>query len=77
MKINPLVNWDLKRLNAYIEEHRLPKHPLVRDGYLAIGCMNCTDRVKPGGSYRDGRWAGSDKDECGIHLGENVGGDGI
>lgn len=77
VKINPLANWGLGNLSAYIETHKLPKHPLVKDGYLSIGCMPCTDRVKPGGEYRDGRWSGSDKDECGIHVGENMGGDGI
>lgn len=74
-KINPLASYTLDDLNAYIEEHRLPRHPLVDDGYLSIGCMPCTERVKDGGDYRSGRWAGSDKDECGLHT--NVGGDGI
>ncbi len=74
-KINPLANWDLDALKAYIETHNLPRHPLVKDGYLSIGCMPCTDRVEEGGDYRSGRWADSDKDECGIHL--NVDGDGI
>lgn len=72
-KINPLADWDLKDLTAYIEEHQLPKHPLVKDGYLSIGCMPCTRRVEAGEDYRAGRWAGSDKDECGIHID----GDGI
>jgi len=74
-KINPLANWGLDALKAYIETHNLPRHPLVKDGYLSIGCMPCTDRVEEGGDYRSGRWADSDKDECGIHL--NVDGDGI
>lgn len=74
-KINPLINWDLNKLTQHIEKHNLPKHPLVKDGYLSIGCMACTERVKPGGDYRDGRWSGTDKDECGIH--QNMDGDGI
>ena len=74
-KINPLANWDLDQLKAYIETHNLPRHPLVKDGYLSIGCMPCTNRVEEGSDYRSGRWADSDKDECGIHL--NVDGDGI
>jgi len=76
-KINPLANWDLDQLKAYIEDHKLPRHPLVKDGYLSIGCMPCTDRVKDGDDYRSGRWAGSDKDECGIHVPGLVDGDGI
>lgn len=76
-KINPLAYWGEEELNQYLEDHRLPKHPLVKDGYRSIGCMPCTDRVPEGGSYRDGRWKGTDKDECGIHLPTNVDGDGI
>ena len=74
-KVNPLANWQLDDLKAYIETHQLPRNPLVKDGYLSIGCMPCTQRVEEGGDYRSGRWAGSDKDECGIHL--NIDGDGI
>ncbi len=74
-KINPLANWQLDDLKTYIETHELPRHPLVKDGYLSIGCMPCTERVEVGGDYRSGRWAGKDKEECGIHL--NVDGDGI
>lgn len=76
-KINPLSQWDLAALNRYIDRERLPRHPLVKDGYLSIGCMPCTERVPEGGGYRDGRWAGRDKDECGIHLPINQDGDGI
>lgn len=77
LKINPLVNWTLDDLTSYIETHKIPKHPLVKEGFMSIGCMPCTERVKPGGEYRDGRWAGQDKDECGIHSPENLDGDGI
>jgi phosphoadenosine phosphosulfate reductase len=74
-KINPLAFFTFADLNAYIDEHRLPRHPLFDDGYVSIGCMPCTQRVKDGEDYRSGRWAGTDKDECGLHT--NVGGDGI
>ncbi len=76
-KINPLADWNLERLTAYVEEHKLPRHPLVKDGYLSIGCMPCTDRVKEGADYRSGRWAGQDKDECGIHGPGFTDGEGI
>lgn len=76
-KINPLAFWGQEELETYTDTHRLPRHPLVKDGYLSIGCMPCTERVPEGGSYRDGRWVGRDKDECGIHLPVNTDGDGI
>ena len=64
------IRWSIGRLPdliAYIDETRLPKHPLVNDGYPSIGCIPCTRRVAAGEGYRDGRWAGLEKDECGIH----------
>jgi phosphoadenosine phosphosulfate reductase len=66
-RFNPLLDWDLPDLVRYIDEHQLPKHPMVNDGYPSIGCIPCTRRVAPGEAYRSGRWAGFDKDECGIH----------
>lgn len=68
IKINPLASWSRERILAHFIERHLPAHPLVADGYLSIGCMPCTERVKPGQGLRDGRWAATDKDECGIHL---------
>lgn len=76
-KINPLAYWGEEELDRYVDGHKLPRHPLVKDGYLSIGCMPCTEKVPEGGSYRDGRWTGRDKDECGIHLPVNTDGDGI
>jgi len=63
-KLNPLVDWSEKDLWRYIFEHDLPYHPLHDQGYASIGCAPCT---LPG-SGREGRWAGQDKTECGIHL---------
>jgi phosphoadenosine phosphosulfate reductase len=73
-RFNPLCEWTQDDLEAYITRHSLPRHPLVEDGYPSIGCMPCTRRVHTGEAYRDGRWSGLDKDECGIH---GVDGDGI
>jgi phosphoadenosine phosphosulfate reductase len=67
-RFNPLWQWDLHQLEAFTERHKLPRHPLVEDGYPSIGCMPCTRRVQAGEDYRAGRWSGLDKDECGIHL---------
>jgi phosphoadenosine phosphosulfate reductase len=74
-RFNPLWDMTLADLEAYMEAHRLPRHPLVEDGYPSIGCMPCTRRVQAGEDYRAGRWSGLDKDECGIHIG--VDGEGI
>jgi phosphoadenosine phosphosulfate reductase len=62
-KLNPLAAWTDKDVWRYIFEHDLPYHPLHDQGYASIGCAPCT---RPGDG-RDGRWAGQDKTECGIH----------
>ena len=64
MKFNPLVDWTEKDVWTYIHDHDLPYHPLHDQGYASIGCAPCT---RPG-SGREGRWAGEDKTECGIHV---------
>jgi phosphoadenosine phosphosulfate reductase len=63
-KLNPLADWSEKDVWRYIFEHDLPYHPLHDEGYASIGCAPCT---RPG-SGREGRWAGQDKTECGIHT---------
>jgi len=67
MKFNPLANWGKADLDAYIAEHDLPPHPLVEFGYASVGCWPCTKPVEEGEDVRAGRWAGSEKTECGIH----------
>jgi phosphoadenosine phosphosulfate reductase len=47
----------------------LPEHPLADRGYPSIGCWPCTRPVADGADPRSGRWAGSDKSECGLHGG--------
>ncbi len=67
LKINPLIDWSAQDIAAYIEEHGLPRHPLVAKGFPSIGCEPCTHKVAPGEDPRSGRWKGWDKTECGIH----------
>jgi phosphoadenosine phosphosulfate reductase len=67
-KINPLAGWTRADIDRYFADHDLPPHPLMADGYLSIGCMPCTTRVAPGEDPRAGRWRGTPKTECGIHL---------
>ncbi len=67
LKINPLIDWSADQIDAYFEEHDLPRHPLIDQGYPSIGCSPCTHKVAPGEDPRSGRWKGWDKTECGIH----------
>ncbi|MFW2544057.1 phosphoadenylyl-sulfate reductase [Primorskyibacter sp. 2E107] len=68
IKVNPLAHWGSDDTRAYMEENRLPKHPLVAQGYPSIGCAPCTSKVAPGEDPRAGRWRDQDKTECGIHF---------
>ncbi|MCT4553543.1 MAG: phosphoadenylyl-sulfate reductase [Pelagimonas sp.] len=68
IKVNPLAHWGPEDVRNYMIENRLPKHPLVAQGYPSIGCAPCTSKVKPGEDPRAGRWRGQDKTECGIHF---------
>jgi phosphoadenosine phosphosulfate reductase len=63
-KFNPLADWRDEDVWRYVQEHELPYHPLHDRGYASIGCAPCT---QPGGG-REGRWAGQDKTECGLHV---------
>ena len=62
-KYNPLAHWTDKDLWRRIHERDLPYNPLHDHGYESIGCAPCTQP----GAGREGRWAGTDKTECGLH----------
>ncbi|WP_343563000.1 phosphoadenylyl-sulfate reductase [Kiloniella sp. b19] len=68
IKINPLAYWTAEDIEDYFTRYDLPRHPLVADGYLSIGCMPCTAPVEDGQDARSGRWKGQGKVECGIHF---------
>jgi phosphoadenosine phosphosulfate reductase len=67
VKINPLARWTDEEVWTYIRRYDLPSNPLHSDGYPSIGCRPCTRPVEPGQAARSGRWAGTGRDECGIH----------
>ena len=63
-KYNPLAHWTDRDLWRRIHERDLPYNPLHDQGYESIGCAPCTQP----GSGREGRWAGTSKTECGLHV---------
>ena len=67
IKINPLATWTDEDVASYERDHDLPIHPLIPKGYLSIGCAPTTRPVAPGDDPRSGRWADTDKIECGLH----------
>jgi phosphoadenosine phosphosulfate reductase len=61
---NPLADWTTGGVDDYIAERGLPVNALHAHGYASIGCTHCTTA----GTGREGRWAGTDKTECGLHM---------
>jgi phosphoadenosine phosphosulfate reductase len=67
-KVNPLADWTREDVEAAFVAMNLPRHPLTAQGYASIGCWPCTRPVAAGEGLREGRWAGQDKTECGLHT---------
>ena len=69
-KFNPLFDWTEADIWAYIQQEKVPIHPLHLKGYPSIGCDPCTRQVKKGEDIRAGRWwwLQSDSKECGLHI---------
>jgi phosphoadenosine phosphosulfate reductase len=66
-KLNPLADWADEEVWSYISENDVPYNPLHDAGYPSLGCTHCTRKPAAGEDSRAGRWAGSEKTECGLH----------
>jgi len=77
VKISPLLGWTKKDVWGFIEKHKVPYNPLHDQGYPSIGCWPCTRPVGDGEDERAGRWHGTMKKECGLHVIEHQQGSGI
>ncbi|MGH9020249.1 MAG: phosphoadenylyl-sulfate reductase [Acidimicrobiales bacterium] len=67
VKVNPLATWSDDDVAYYLGANDLATHPLWAQGYASIGCAAVTIKPLDARDRRSGRWAGSDKDECGLH----------
>jgi phosphoadenosine phosphosulfate reductase len=68
VKVNPIARWTQDDVDDYVAEHGVLVNPLQHDGFLSIGCAPCTRPVAAGEDARAGRWAGTTKTECGLHV---------
>jgi len=68
LKVNPIAAWTRKETWAYVMEHGVIYNPLHDQGYLSIGDEPITTPVAEGEDERAGRWRGTGKTECGIHI---------
>ena len=71
LKVEPLAGFSALDIQSYMNSHHLPSHPLKLRGYRSIGCEPCTSLGGTDDDPRAGRWAGTDKTECGIHFTAN------
>lgn len=67
-KVNPLLTWTKRDVWGFIHKNDVPYHPLHDRNYPSVGCWPCTRAVVAGEDDRAGRWSGSEKRECGLHL---------
>ena len=77
VKVNPLLDWTKKDVWEFVLKHDVPYNPLHDQGYPSIGCWPCTAPAATNGDERSGRWAGTGKKECGLHVIEVQDGSGI
>ncbi len=68
VKISPLANWTKSKVWDRIIRDDVPYNPLHDKGYVSIGCWPCTRPINAGEDERAGRWSGTAKTECGLHL---------
>lgn len=70
IKYNPLLNWSLEQVIAYVKENHIPYNILHDQQFVSIGCEPCTRAIKPGEDFRAGRWwwENNSKKECGLHT---------
>ncbi|GAA2836484.1 phosphoadenylyl-sulfate reductase [Kitasatospora paracochleata] len=70
VKLAPIARWTQEDVDAYVQANGVLLNPLLWEGYTSVGCspLSCTAKPGEGESGRAGRWAGSGKTECGIHL---------
>ena len=68
VKVNPLVRWTHDDVWAHVYANDVPVNALHDQGYPSIGGQPCTSAVKDDEAPRAGRWRGSTKRECGLHV---------
>lgn len=68
IRFHPMLDWDKRKIFAYIKEHDLPRHPLDAKGFISIGCEPCTRKMDLDMQEREARWFGLNKVECGLHT---------
>ncbi len=64
VKMHPNIDTSAGEFEEFLIENKIPPHPLKLEGYDSVGCTHCTLK----GAGRSGRWQGTSKTECGLHV---------
>lgn len=64
VKMHPNIDTTAEEFDQFLIDNKIPPHPLKLEGYDSVGCTHCTSK----GAGRSGRWVGSGKTECGLHV---------
>ena len=69
-KINPIADWSVEDVWAYIKDHDVLYNKLYDRSFPLIGCSPCTRPVAAGEDIRAGRWWWElpEQKECGLHV---------
>lgn len=66
LKGYPIIDWDDEKVERFIRDHGLPRHPLVAAGYVTMGDWHST---RPGSkSSKESTRFNGENYECGLHL---------
>jgi phosphoadenosine phosphosulfate reductase len=68
VKLNPLAAWSDEDMEAYIAEHGILVNPLVGAGLPVDRLRAVHGQAAAGRRSALGRWAGTGKIECGLHV---------
>jgi phosphoadenosine phosphosulfate reductase len=70
IKYHPILHWTTDEVKQYVNDNNIPYNSLHDRGFVSIGCAPCTRAIRPGESFRAGRWWWEDstKKECGLHV---------
>ena len=67
LSLRPILGWTQKEIFYYMEENKLPQHPLFAKGYSSIGDWHSSSAETESTKGRATRFGGI-KQECGLHV---------
>lgn len=67
VKVHPLLRWSDQAVEAYMDAHHLPHHPLEARGYRSVGDAHSSRPMRATDTDARATRFGGRKQECGLH----------